>query len=302
MKSTSTVPFVPAGSRAQSRWLRLILALCMSAAIAGAVFFLSGRKPQQVVPRATLSAAVPTVLTAKGAVGAADYGTIKGRLVWSGDTVPPARVLEEKGKADKDADVCAKDQAIVSHELEIDPTTKGVAFGFAYLVRPKGTNSQAVSEMVSKKPKVEMDQKNCDFLPHSLALYQDQPLVMKSSDPKTHNVRVTGFNNGVNTTVGAGGQLELKLVKETRPIKVVCDIHGWMNANLLILDHPFFAVTGPDGSFEIKGVPAGEQNLLLWQEKVGYVTTGGGKGMPVTVRAGEVTDVGDIKFGPANVK
>jgi hypothetical protein len=242
------------------------------------------------------------MLLATAAVGQAKYGTIKGRLVWEGDAVPESRVLEAKGKAEKDADVCAKDQAIVSHELEIDPKTKGVAYGFAYLVRPKGTNPDVLQELVSKQPKVEMDQKNCDFQPHSLAFHQDQMLLMKSSDPKTHNVRVTGFNNGVNQTVGASGQLELKLVKETRPIKVACDIHSWMNANLLILDHPFFAVTGPDGSFELKGVPPGEQNLLLWQERVGYVTPGGGKGMPVTVRPGEVTDVGNIKIGTANLK
>ena len=40
----------------------------------------------------------------------------------------------------------------------------------------------------------------------------------------------------------------------------------------MIFDHPFFAVTGPDGSFEIKGVPAGDQNVVVWQEKIGYVT------------------------------
>jgi hypothetical protein len=280
MRPSGTLSSTPSCSRTVLQWLCLTVP-----------FFTSG----------TLSAACPTsVILATGAVGQASYGTIKGRLVWSGDKVPPARVLEEQGKAEKDPDVCAKDQAIVSHELEIDPKTKGVAHGFAYLIRPNGTNPEAVKDLVSKKPKTEMDQKNCDFLPHSLALHQDQTLVMKSSDPKTHNVRVTGFNNQMNTTIGAGSQLEIKLVKETRPIKVLCDIHGWMNANVLVLDHPFFAVTGSDGSFEIKGVPAGEQHLMLWQEKVGYVT--GRAGKPVTVKAGEVTDVGDIKFGPADVK
>ena len=93
-------------------------------------------------------------------------------------------MLEEKGKAEKDPDVCAKDQSILSHELEIDPKTKGVRYGFAYIVRPKGTNPEAVQELIAKNPKVEIDQKNCDFLPHSTAIHQDQTLVMKSSDPK----------------------------------------------------------------------------------------------------------------------
>ena len=63
----------------------------------------------------------------------------------------------------------------------------------------------------------------------------------------------------------------MKLVAERRPIAVACDIHSWMKAWIMVFDHPFFAVTGPDGSFEIKGVPAGEQHLVVWQEKVGYV-------------------------------
>jgi hypothetical protein len=237
-----------------------------------------------------------------GVVGQANYGTIKGRLVWGGDQIPPTKVLAALGKAEKDPDVCAKDQSILSHELEIDPKTKGVAFGFAYLFRPKGNNPDAVAALISKNPKVVMDQKNCDFVPHSVALHQDQVLVMKSSDSKSHNVHLTGFNNGVNQVVQANGALELKVVAERLPIGVQCDLHTWMHGRVMVFDHPFFAVTGSDGSFEIKGVPAGEQSFVVWQEKVGYVTPGAGGRVPVKVTAGEVTDVGEIKIDPAKVK
>ena len=70
----------------------------------------------------------------------------------------------------------------------------------------------------------------------------------------------------------------------------------------MVFDHPFFAVTKDDGSFEITGVPAGMQNLVVWQEKVGYVTEGAARGKPVKVEAGKVTDVGEIKIDPAKVK
>jgi hypothetical protein len=226
----------------------------------------------------------------------AQYGTIKGRLIWGGDAIP-SKVLEEKGKAEKDPNVCAKDQSIISHELEIDPQTKGVKYGYAYVVRPKGTNLDAVKDLITKSPKVEIDQKNCDFVPHSVAIHQDQMLVMKSSDAVGHNVRLTGFaNNGLNQNVAPNGLLEVKLLPERLPMLVKCDIHPWMHGHVMIFDHPFFAVTGPDGSFEIKGVPAGSQNVVVWQERVGYVTPGAGRGMPVTVVTGQVTDVGDVKF------
>ncbi len=67
-----------------------------------------------------------------------------------------------------------------------------------------------------------------------------------------------------------------------------------MKSYVMVFDHPFFATTAQDGRFEIKGVPAGTQNLVLWQEKVGYATPGAGRGMPIEVKAGEVKDVGDI--------
>jgi len=250
------------------------------------------------------AAGPPTAgMLSAGLVGQAQYGTIKGRLVWGGPEAPPARVDVEQGKATKDPDVCAKNQPILSREIVVDPKTKGVAQGFAYLVRPKGTNPVAVKELIAKHPKVGVDQLNCEFMPYTLALHQDQTLVIKSSDATNHNVRFSSFNNGgFNQIVGAGGQLEKKLVAERFPIALACDIHPWMKGYLMVFDHPFFTITGPDGSFEIKGVPAGEQNLIVNWPKLGFITPGRGMGMPVTVKAGEVTDVGDIKIDPAKVQ
>ena len=84
--------------------------------------------------------------------------------------------------------------------------------------------------------------------------------MIKSSDPIGHNVRFTGFNNtGVNTMVAPNGEFNVPALEaETRPMKLQCDIHNWMTGYLLVLDHPFFATTAADGSFEIKDVPAGK--------------------------------------------
>src|SRR3954451_19039368 len=110
--------------------------------------------------------------------GESEYGTIKGRLVWGGREVPAAKALIEKGKAAKDPEVCAKDEPIPSRELVVDPENKGVAYGFVYLVKPKGSNPEAVKELLAKKPKVELDQKNCEFIPYVQALHQDQAIVI----------------------------------------------------------------------------------------------------------------------------
>ena len=211
---------------------------------------------------------------AGAAVAQPEYGTVKGRLVWGGETIPPVKVLADKGKAEKDPNVCAKDRPILARELVVDPETKGVAYAFAYISRPKGTNPQAVKELVGRKPKVEIDQKNCEFLPYLTPMHQDQLLTVKASDPGVnHNVHVSAFTNQqLNQNVVPGGELELKLVAERLPIQINCDIHPWMNCYVMVFDHPFFATTEKDGSFEIKGVPAGTQNLVLWQKSVGYAS------------------------------
>jgi hypothetical protein len=249
------------------------------------------------------AATPPAALLSTSLAGQGSYGSIKGRLVWGGGDVPPARTLVEKGKAPKDPDVCASSSAIASRELVVDPATKGIAHAFVFLVRPNGSNPDAVKELLAKKPKAELDQKNCEFIPYAQAIHQAQPLVIKSSDPINHNVRYAAFTNTpFNQILAANASLEVKLVAERRPIVVACDIHSWMKAWIMVFDHPFFAVTAADGSFEIKGVPAGEQHLVLWQEKVGYVNPERAQGMPVTVRAGEPTDVGPVPLKPSQIK
>ena len=260
-----------------------------------------------VGPRFATAANLPVGSLAATLAAQGEYGTIKGRLVWGGSDVPPARVLIEKGRAQKDPEICAREAAIPNRELVVDPKTKGVADGFAYLVKPKGSNPGAVKELLARSPKAEIDQKNCEFLPYVLAIHQDQPLVIKSSDPVNHNVRYAAFTNSAfNKILAPKGEIEVKLVAERRPIVVACDIHSWMKAYIMVFEHSFFAVTGADGAFEIKGVPAGQQNLVLWQERVGYVgftdPAKKAQGRAVTIRAGEVTDVGAVAIDPSQVK
>jgi hypothetical protein len=254
------------------------------------VTLLSGPAPkaQAALPVATIA----TVIPAQGG-----YGTIKGRLVWGGATAPKPEML----KPTKDTTVC--NIALVDHKLVVDAKTKGIPFGFAYLPAPKGKNAEAVKELVKKAPRVVIDQKNCEFLPYSTALHKDQILEFKSSDAIGHNARYAGFTNGSkNVALPPNGKYDAKLVAEKRQITLNCDIHPWMKGVIMVFDHPFFAVTKDDGSFEIQGVPAGPQNLIVWQDAVGYVTSGGNKGMAVDVKANGTTDVGDIVLDPNKVK
>ena len=123
-------------------------------------------------------------------------------------------------------------------------------------------------------------------------------MFFKSSDPVGHNVHLSPFNNpGLNTMLPPNGQLTYAIKsEERRPTKVVCDIHPWMTSYIFIIDHPLAAVTKADGSFEINGVPAGPQQLVVWQSKNGIVSSGGNKGETVVVPTGGAVDAGTFKI------
>jgi hypothetical protein len=277
----------------KTRWPHVICTCCISLTMALTVVGTLG------VLGSSAGAAVSVGSLAASLPAQGNYGTIKGKLVWSGAQVPPKKNLVEKGAAPKDPLICANAEAIPDRSLVVDLATKGVRYGFAYIVRPQGANPGAAQALLQKKASVELDQENCEFIPHATALMQGQNLVLKSSDPISHNIRFSAFTNtAFNQLLPPNGQFKLSLVAERRPIPLACDIHPWMKGYLMVFDHPFFAVTGGDGSFEITGVPAGTQNLVVWQETVGYVTTSAARGMPVQVQAGAVTDVGEIKLNP----
>jgi hypothetical protein len=234
---------------------------------------------------ASPGAAVPAATTTASAGG---WGTLKGQVVFSG-TAPPTKTLEEQGKAEKDPDMCAVSAPIMSERLVIDDATKGVKNVLVYLPRPSAVNEDAKKEALAKT--IEFDQKGCVFAPHVLGLMTGAKVVMKSSDPKNHNVNVKLKNTLFNSTIAGGQSVPVTPADPERtPGQVVCDIHPWMNSWWMVLDHPYVAVTDAKGNYEIKNVPAGSQKVVVWQEFVkggGFVTAPSGEN--VDIKAGDAT-------------
>ncbi len=262
---------------------------------------LAGSSATATPPVATVAA---NLVTADG-----QYATIKGRLVWGGDKAPAPVELDLTSKKDP---ACGKGGKLVNQGLIVDPKTKGVKWGMAYLVKPIGTNPDKpikdhvgtlLKSLAEKHPQVEIDQVNCEYVPYVVAVTPEQTLLLKSSDATNHNVHLSSFTNeAFNILLPPNGQMTKKLVPEKRQMSLKCDIHPWMQAWIFAFDHPFFAVTGDDGSFEIKGVPPGTYKMVIWEAAVGYATSGGGAGMEVKCEAGKTTDIGEIKLDPAKVK
>lgn len=117
---------------------------------------------------------------------------------------------------------------------------------------------------------MQFDQKGCIYSPHVSAVRAGQKLLFHNSDPASHNVHVFSKYEGFNKTQPAGGaDVEYVLAKPEAPVKIACDIHPWMSSWVGVFDHPFHAVSAPDGSFEIAGIPPGSYELVCWHETLG---------------------------------
>ena len=116
---------------------------------------------------------------------------------------------------------------------------------------------------------VTLDQKGCQYTPHVLGLVAGQPLEIINSDPTNHNVHpLPAQNREWNKSQPPGSPA----IKETfaRPevmVPVKCNVHPWMKAYVGVLRHPFFSVTGNEGTFTISGLPPGDYVVEAWHEK-----------------------------------
>ncbi len=118
---------------------------------------------------------------------------------------------------------------------------------------------------------VTLTQKGCQYSPHVFGIQVNQPLEIVNDDPTLHNVHAMPVTNDA-FNVGQpsrGMKTEKKFAKPEVPVKFKCDVHSWMHCVAGVFTHPFYAVTGADGTFKITGLPAGSYTLAAYQEKYG---------------------------------
>jgi len=233
---------------------------------------------------------------------AADWGSLKGRFVVDGKPADPPPLVVDKDpvciekKPTNNALVLGKDNALVN------------AVVYLRVPRPGDIAIHPEYEADLKNPVV-LDNKGCEFQPHITLVRVGQTLEVTNSDPTGHNTNISIF--GFNPVVPANAKIDVKASKDAPiPSPVRCNIHPFMLGHILAQKHPYMAVTGDDGSFEIKNLPAGKQEIQLWHEMAGYlkdVASKGGKAdrqgrLNVTIAANQTLDLGDIKVPAALLK
>jgi plastocyanin len=132
---------------------------------------------------------------------------------------------------------------------------------------PQGTFAVANDPVV-------LDQKGCRYSPHMLGIMVGQTLKVLNSDTANHNIHdMPQSNRAWNESQSPTDKPILKTFdKPEMMIPVQCNQHPWMRAYINVLSHPYFAVTGADGSFSIKNLPPGDYTVVAVHEKFGEQT------------------------------
>jgi hypothetical protein len=121
---------------------------------------------------------------------------------------------------------------------------------------------------------VVLDQEGCQYMPHVFGVQVGQPIEIRNSDPTVHNVHAVPKENDefnfIQQTEGRTDDRTFDRPEIMVPFK--CDVHGWMAAYAGVVPHPFYAVSGADGTFEIAGLPAGTYTIEAWHEQLGVQT------------------------------
>ena len=214
---------------------------------------MNGKSYWRVGALAILAAcvAMPSVASAESKVS--------GKVSFEG--TPPKR---RKIRMDADP-VCAAshDDAVLGEEVVVGDDG-GLQNVFVYVPDVKGDFPPPSDPAV-------IDQKGCHYEPHVVGVQVGQPVQILNSDKTLHNVHgMPKVNPGFNFAMP-------KFVKKKdhqfdsveTMVAVKCDVHPWMSSYIGVVSNPFFAVTGPDGTFEIDGLPPGDYTIQAWQEKLG---------------------------------
>lgn len=222
-----------------------------------------GPAPQSAEPKAVAPAYFkPDPATA---------GVIKGKIQITGRKPAPKTVSLDADPA------CAKLHAggRITHD-------NGLANVFVYLK----TGLEGKTFAVPIEPVV-IDQKGCWFAPRVIGIQKGQTFRVTNSDPVTHNIHPQPRSNRDWNQSQAPGDpaLARKFTAPEIMIPVKCNVHNWMRAWIGVVEHPYFAVTGPDGSFEIRNVPPGLYTVEAWQEDLGFAT------LPVKLSASAKQDL-----------
>src|SRR6266436_3088185 len=217
-------------------------------------------------------------------------GSVTGKVSYNGTAPEPKKI-----DTSADAACTSKSPNLTTEEWVVKDGK--LANTYVYIKDGTLADGSKIADYSFETPTaaVTLDQNGCHYKPHVLGVMVNQPINITNSDPTTHNIHFPQGNNPDWNQSQANGAAPLthKLARAEIMVPVKCNQHPWMKSYVGVTKHPFFAVTGEDGSFTIKGVPPGKYTVVAWHEGGANGTE---KTMEVTVPAKGAAPA-DFSFG-----
>ncbi|MGH7816688.1 MAG: carboxypeptidase regulatory-like domain-containing protein [Candidatus Binatia bacterium] len=216
-----------------------------------------------------LLAGLPGSAPAYDEIVVKDGATIRGVIKVEGKLpkLPPLQITKYK-------EIC-KD--VPNETLIVGP---GQGLRYAVVTLEGITKGRAVE----KESTHELDNVKCRFIPHVQAASVGQFVVLKNTDPILHTAHAYFTSGQPHFNVGLyPGRVSRKPLITPGAIKILCEVHPWMTAYIVVTDHPYYSVTDTYGEYLINDVPAGSFRLKVWHESLGT------EEKPVEVKAGATT-------------
>ena len=228
-------------------WIAL-LGLC---SVLGLVLLTACSKKQN-----TEETTAPSSAPAATPIDPATVASVSGTVTFAGTAPKPAKIDMSQDPACKGTNTA---ETIVADGSKL-------ANVFVYVKDGLGNRT-----FDTPKEPVTIDQSGCRYHPHVLGVMAGQTLKIVNSDPTTHNIHPTPADNREwnESQPPQAPALEKTFAREEIMLPVKCNQHPWMKMYVNVVKSPFYAVTGPDGKFEIKGLPPGDYTLEFVQEKLG---------------------------------
>jgi plastocyanin len=233
---------------------RKSLGICVLSGLLG-IILLAGcgkKETTEEQPAAPASAATP----AAAPIDPATVATVVGTVKFEGAAPKPAKI-------DMSQDPNCKGSNSAENLVVADGKLANV---FVYVKDGLGNRTFDVP-----KDAVTLNQSGCRYHPHVLGAMAGQTISIVNGDPTTHNIHPTPKDNREwnESQAPQAAALEKSFTREEILLPVKCNQHPWMKMYVNVVKNPFYAVTGPDGKFEIKGLPPGDYTISFVHEKLG---------------------------------
>jgi hypothetical protein len=221
-----------------------------------------GDKPAETAKSEGAAPAAPAGGTATP--DEANGGTVTGKVAFTGDK-PKLGTLDMSAQPKCEAKHTGP---VKSEEVVVNPNgTLKYAFVWVKAGLPADKQWAVPANAIT------LDQNGCMYAPHVIGIVAGQNIEVKNSDPLNHNIHPQPtVNPDWNESQSPGEPPKMKtFARQEVMIPVKCNVHPWMRSYIGVVNHPFFAVTGDDGTYTIKGLPPGTYTIEVWHEK--YKTT-----------------------------